>query len=184
MTDEEKQAADDAAKAAAAAAAKDDDTPPDTDGEHDYKAGEAKWKAMSRKHEADAKTNRDAAKRLAEIEEATKTEAQKVADKAALSDKAAADATQELARLRVAMRKGLTEAQAKRLIGATEEDLEADADELLASFTTKDASDGDKSSTRPKEKLRSGSTNADELSTDPQQRARDYYATAPSRPTK
>ena len=26
------------------------DAPTDTDGEHDYKAGEAKWKAMSRKH--------------------------------------------------------------------------------------------------------------------------------------
>ena len=163
---------------------KENDAPTDTDGDHDYKAGEAKWKAMSRKHEADAKANRDAAKKLAEIEEANKTEAQKAADKATLSDKAAADAKQELARLRVAMRKGLTEAQAKRLIGATEEELEADADELLESFTTKDASDGDKPSTRPKEKLKSGSTNAEELSTDPQQRARDYYATAPNRPSR
>lgn len=162
----------------------DDDAPPDTDGEHDYKAGEAKWKAMSRKHEADAKTNRDAAKRLAEIEEANKTETQKAADKATLSDKAAADAKSELARLRVAMRKGLTEAQAKRLIGTTEEELEADADELLDSFTTKDAEGGDKPSTRPKEKMRSGSTNADELSSDPQQRARDYYANAPSKPNR
>lgn len=37
-------------------------------------------------------------------------------------------------RLRVALRKGLTEVQAKRLIGDSEEDLEADADELLESF--------------------------------------------------
>jgi len=163
---------------------KDSEAPAGKDGAPDYKADADKWKAMSRKHEAQAKLNAGAAEKLAEIEEANKTEAQKAADKATLSDQAAADAKQELARLRVAMRKGLTEAQAKRLIGATEEELEADADELLASFTTKDASDGDKPSTRPKEKLKSGSTNAEELSSDPQQIARDYYANAGSKPDR
>jgi len=40
----------------------------------------------------------------------------------------------ELLRLRVALKKGLNESQAKRLIGKTEEELVKDADELLASF--------------------------------------------------
>ena len=163
---------------------KDIDALTDKDGAPDLAQEVAKWRAMSRKHEAQAKTNADAAKKLATMEDADKSEVQKLTDKATLSDKAAVDAKHELARLRVAMRKNLTEAQAKRLIGTTEEELEADADELLASFATKDAEGGDKPSTRPKEKMRSGSTNADELSSDQQQIARDYYASAPSKPTR
>jgi len=172
MTDEEKQAAEKtAADKAAADAAKDDLAGPDG-AVVDKDAEIAKWKSMSRKHEGQAKLNSDAAKRLAEIEEANKTEAQKAADKAALSDKAAADATQELARLRVAMRKGLTEAQAKRLIGATEEELEADADELLDSFTDKTPADKDGKPTRPKERLRSGAAPDEEPDeTDPRKLA-------------
>lgn len=44
------------------------------------------------------------------------------------------DAAQELVRLRVALQKGLNENQAKRLIGTTEAELLADADELKKSF--------------------------------------------------
>jgi uncharacterized protein with von Willebrand factor type A (vWA) domain len=124
----------------------------------------AKWKALSRKHEAQAKANADAAKRLAEMEEAGKTEAQKFADKAAASEQAAAHAQQEVARLRVAMRKGLTEAQAKRLVGTTEEELEADADELLATFGASRAPGSDTGAgrpARPKERLRSGASVGD-----------------------
>jgi hypothetical protein len=141
---------------------KDDDAPAGKDGSPDYEAEAAKWKALSRKHEGQAKANADAAKKLADMEDADKSEVQKLTDKATESDKAAAAAQQELARLRVAMRKGLTEAQAKRLIGATEEELEADADELLASFP-KGADDKDTAAgpTRPKEKLKSGATGAD-----------------------
>lgn len=40
-----------------------------------------KWKALSKKNEARAKENAAAAKRLAELEEAGKTEAQKAADR-------------------------------------------------------------------------------------------------------
>ena len=130
--------------------------------EVDYKAEADKWKAMSRKHEGEAKANRDAAKRLQDIEEANKTETQKLADQAAASDKVAAAAQGELLRLKVAMRKGLTETQAKRLIGANEEELEADADELVASFRKEDGDEKkDAGPTRPKEKLKSGATGAD-----------------------
>lgn len=52
-----------------------------TDGaEVDLAAEVEKWKALSKKNETRAKENSAAAKRLAEIEEAGKTEAQKAAD--------------------------------------------------------------------------------------------------------
>jgi hypothetical protein len=89
------------------------------------------WKSKAREQEKRAKDNADAARRLAEIEEASKTEAQKAADRLATAEKSAADATAALARLEVALDKGLTPSQAKRLVGTTREELEADADELL-----------------------------------------------------
>lgn len=134
----------------------------DGDGGEDPTAELAKWKAMARKHEKQAKDNAAAAKRLADLEEAGKSEQQKAADKAAQAEKDAADARKELARLRVAMRKGLTEAQAKRLVGDTEEELEADAEELLESFGAEKNGDGkDDRSRRPQERLRAGASSDD-----------------------
>lgn len=49
---------------------------PDTGGP-DLSAEVEKWKALARKHEAEAKSGKDAAKRLSEIEEANKTETEK-----------------------------------------------------------------------------------------------------------
>lgn len=95
------------------------------------KVDEIDWKAKAREWEKRAKDNKSAADRLAEIEEASKTEAQKAADRLAAAEKAAADASSSLARLEVALAKGLTPSQAKRLVGSTREELEADADELL-----------------------------------------------------
>ena len=151
---------------------KDSDAPAAKDGAPDYRAEADKWKALSRKHEGQAKANADAAKKLADMEDADKSEVQKLTDKATLSDKAAADAQHELARLRVAMRKNLTEAQAKRLIGTTEEELEADADELLDSFGSKEAGSETGKPTRPKERLRSGAAPDEEPDeTDPRKLA-------------
>lgn len=56
-----------------------DDSPPDTGGEKDWKAEAEKWKALSRKHEKTAKDLAPAAKKLAEIEDAQKSEAEKLA---------------------------------------------------------------------------------------------------------
>jgi hypothetical protein len=125
----------------------------------DYKAEAEKWKALARKHEAQAKANAQAAQKLAEIEDADKSEAQKLADKVARGEKELADTKLEMSRLRVAMRKGLTEAQAKRLIGDNEDDLEKDADELLQTFAPKsdNGDKGDKPASRPRERMRSGS---------------------------
>ena len=74
------------------------------------------------------------ADRLDELEAATKSDVEKLNERAAAADKRAADAEARANRMEVAAAKGLTAAQAKRLIGTTREELEADADDILAAF--------------------------------------------------
>jgi hypothetical protein len=92
-----------------------------------------------------------------QLEDAGKTEAQRLAEDRD-SHKSRADTAQlALLRLEVAIDKGLTKAQAKRLVGTTREELEADADELVESFRPAGGT-GDKPKPRssPKERLRGG----------------------------
>jgi len=98
----------------------------------DYKAEAEKWKALSRKNEAEAKALRPAAQKLAELEESQKSELEKAQARADAAEKKALETELSAIRASVALEKGLTPSQAKRLVGATREDLEADADELLA----------------------------------------------------
>lgn len=72
--------------------------------------------------------------KLKEFEDRDKTESEKSAERLAAAEKVAADATAKLLRLEVAGEKGLTPAQAKRLIGTTRDELEADADQILLDF--------------------------------------------------
>lgn len=102
----------------------------------DVAAEAEKWKALARKHEASAKANADAAKRLAELEDQGKSDTEKLSGRIAEAEKRAADAEARAMRLEVAATKGLTPTQAKRLVGASREDLEADADEILEAFPT------------------------------------------------
>lgn len=78
----------------------DSDPKPDKDDGKDLAAEVAKWKAMARKHEATAKANSDAAKKLADIEESQKTETEKAISEAEKRGKAAASQEfgQELAK--------------------------------------------------------------------------------------
>lgn len=100
-------------------------------------------------------------------EDATKSDTQKLEERATGAETRADKAEAEAARLRVALRKGLTETQAKRLVGESEEDLEKDAEELLESFKADDAS-GQDSQRRPKERLRPGAApGAEPEETDP-----------------
>lgn len=92
----------------------------------------AKWKALARKHEAQAKANADAAKRLAEMEDANKSELQKLQERAEAAEKRSADTEARLLRAEIAAEKGLPAALAARLTGDTKEELEADAEQLLA----------------------------------------------------
>lgn len=78
------------------------------------------------------KENADAARRLAEIEQSGKNEQERLAAACQAAKARAQSAEREAARLRVALRKGLIDVQAQRLIGASEEDLEADADDAVS----------------------------------------------------
>lgn len=86
------------------------------------------WKSMARKQEARAKENAAAAARLTEIEDAQKSEAEKLQARLEAAEKRAADAEQARLRAEIAQSKGVP---AELLAGATEEELLAAADKLL-----------------------------------------------------
>lgn len=92
------------------------------------------WKQKAREQEARAKANATAASKLEEIENASKTESQRATEALTAAEKRAQAADAKALRLEIAFEKGLTPAQAKRLVGETRDDLEADADDLLATF--------------------------------------------------
>jgi hypothetical protein len=125
-----------------------EDTAPNPD--KDWEAEAKKWKTLARKHEQNAKANSGAADKLTELEEAGKSEQQKLSDKLAEAERRARDAELKADRLEVAITKGLDEAQSKRLmtatkrlVGATKEEIEADADDFLPSFMGASAGDQD-----------------------------------------
>lgn len=103
-----------------------------TTSDRDLQAEIDKWKALSRKNEERAKANESAAKRLSEIEEGQKSEIEKAMARAEEAERRAQEVELEALRASVALNKGLTPSQAKRLVGASLEELETDADELLA----------------------------------------------------
>lgn len=120
------------------------------------------------KHRREA---REAQARAKAYEDKDKSEAQKLEERATTAEQKATTTEHEVLRLRVALKKGLTDTQAKRLIGDTEEDLETDADELLASFKT-NTDDDQGSSRRPRERLRPGAApSAEAEETDPKKLA-------------
>ena len=101
----------------------------------DWEAEAKKWQALSQKMEQRAKGNADAAKELEKFRkaEADRAEAEKSeAEKRTAAEKRAEEAELRALRLEVATDKGLPPKLAKRLVGATREELEADADELLS----------------------------------------------------
>ncbi|MFJ6720485.1 hypothetical protein [Streptomyces sp. NPDC091259] len=112
----------------------------------------AYWKHQSRKHEQRANAAPDAAelerlraaeaelasRKAADLSETERLQAERDAAKAE-AEAARAEAAQATAtalRLEVATAKGLTPKQAERLRGATRDELEADADDLLTTFGT------------------------------------------------
>jgi hypothetical protein len=115
-----------------------DDEEPATGDEAKPDLGDAGKKAL----EAERKARRDAEKaandlkaRLQELEDRDKSDGEKLAGRIAAAEKRADEAEARALRLEVAHSKGLTAAQARRLVGASKEELEADADDLLASFS-------------------------------------------------
>jgi hypothetical protein len=113
-----------------------------------------------------SRENADLKAKLKEREDADKTESEKAAERAKEAEETANTATLAALRLEVALEKGLTKTQAQRLIGTTYEELAADADELLASFTTTD--DDRQDLRRPTERLRRGAApSGEQEETDP-----------------
>lgn len=102
-----------------------------------FQAEVEKWKALSRKNESAAKANAGAAKRLSDLEEAQKTEQQKLEDRATKAEKDLATQQLQSTRLHVALTKQLPAELAVRLQGETEEELAADADKLLELISAK-----------------------------------------------
>lgn len=124
----EEIAAEEAATKAAEEAAKTTET------EEDEKLREGGLKALK----AERARAEAAEKRLAEFEkaekekaDAEKTELEKLAEANADATSKLSAAEKRLVRLEIALAKGLTQAQMKRLVGDTQEELEADAEELL-----------------------------------------------------
>lgn len=109
--------------------------------------------------EAEAK-----AAKLDELEDANKSDIERANERLTAAEQRALEAEQRAWRLEVAAEKGLTPAQARRLVGTSKEELEQDADDLLATF---DLSREDDGRTRPKERLKPGASRAEEPEADP-----------------
>lgn len=92
---------------------------------------ETDWKAEARKWETRAKENAGAAAQLAKIEEASKTEAEKLAERASKAEQTAATAQAEALRWRTAAKHGISDEDAEIfLTGTTEETLTRQAERL------------------------------------------------------
>lgn len=98
---------------------------------------EPDWKAEARKWEDRAKANSAAAKKLADIEQAQKTDAEKAAEARALVEKERDEARLEVLRRDAADDAGLPKAWASRLRGTTKDELVADAKELAKEIAPK-----------------------------------------------
>jgi len=137
-------------------------------GDDDFDPDKA-WRLLEnvRGDVAKLKTERDSlAAKLQEHDDKDKSEAQKLQERAEAAEQKLAAAERNAMVASVALKKGLTEAQAKRLIGTTVEELEADADELLATFTPEPGQEPVPG--RPRERLRPGAApSAEPEETDP-----------------
>lgn len=154
-----------------------DDTEMDTDTSETSESREESAE-MAEMRARLSKANREAAKqrlRLKELEDRDKTELQKLTDE---RDELRKEALAGL-RWKVALEKGLTVTQAKRLVGDTYDELIADADELVTDLGVKPAGDEtDETSTesddgtspspasRPREDLKPGSGATDAADTE------------------
>lgn len=87
--------------------------------------------ARERSKYADYSDLKAKAAKFDEIDAQSKSEIEKATERAAAVERERDEATARLNRLEVALEKGLSPSQAKRLVGGTREELEADADELL-----------------------------------------------------
>lgn len=132
------------------------------------KSGDDLGDAGKRALDAERKARKAAEKRAADAEakvkaaeDADKTEVERLQGQVADLTKTAEAATARADRFEVAATKGLSLSQARRLVGATKEELEADADEMRSELGLGDEpKDGAKQ--RSRENLKPGASNEDD----------------------
>jgi hypothetical protein len=90
--------------------------------------------ARERAKFADYTDLKSKAAKFDELDQASKTEQERLTERLAAAEARAAETESRALRLEVASENGLTPTQAKRLVGSTREELEADAKELLETF--------------------------------------------------
>lgn len=128
-------------------------------GKEDLKTTKAKLATVEGERDA-------AVKKVDEATNSGKSESEQLAAKLAEMEKKLEGEQANRLRAEVVAAKGLSPVQAKRLSGATKEELEADADELLDAFPT--ASNGGPPSSKPRQQLRGGGDpNSEPEETDP-----------------
>lgn len=98
----------------------------------DWKAEAEKWKSHSRKNEEKAKANADAAAKLREIEDANKSEQEKLAEALEAARNDANTTKAELARMRAAVKYGLSEDDLELLGSGDADEIETRAEKLAA----------------------------------------------------
>lgn len=113
------------------------------------KAALDKERQARREAERRAKDGEAAILRLKEIEDAQKSEQEKLTERAEKAEREAAEARIALMRRDVAADKQLPPAMADRLRGTTREELEADADELLKMLPTNGSDNKPKGAPQP-----------------------------------
>lgn len=96
------------------------------------------------KHRTEAKANAEAAKRLAEIEEAQKTEAQKQADRVAALERDAQTAKAEALRYKIAAKHNVSDEDAELFLTGTDEETLTKQAERLAARTADAAAEAGK----------------------------------------
>lgn len=147
-------------------------TPPDPAPDPPADLGEGGVKALDSERaarKAAEKQARELAAKVAEFENANKTELEKLAERAATAEKAVADAEAKLMRSEVAGQFGLPPELAGRLQGGSIEELTADAEQLKALLAPKPQPAGNG---RMGETLRpAGASETDVESLDPRVRA-------------
>lgn len=97
----------------------------------------SKLRAEAAKYRTEAKTLAEKAKHWDEHSESQKSELTKAQEAAAAAQKALEEAKAEAMRSKVAAAKGLPQSIADRLRGSTLEEMEADADSVLAEINSK-----------------------------------------------
>ncbi len=135
--------------------------------------GDAGKRALDaeRKARGDAERRaKEAEARIKALEDEGKSELERLQGQVAELTKRAEGAESKADRFEVAAAKGLSLAQARRLVGSTKEELEQDAEEMRTELGLNDSKEdppAPATKPRPKEDLKLGASNTDDEQADP-----------------